>query len=192
MWQNAKPALPRATLEIAITQISISRSYLGDSSVFPVVSQSQGSPGQRREFTLLCCPSCHLAPTCLPNWSLTSPWAIQPLLPPQPPQMYYGPPARPCLQVLLPEGLSQFIPKHIRRRPKSNAPPWGGLLHPSRPEAVPPLLGLDMSLDHSLRPPESGRGQPDSGHSRGSAPAPCRVEEEMRVGREGREPWTVP
>ena len=151
-WQSAKPA---------------EQSFPGDSSVFPVVSQSQGSrSGGESSPCIAALPASgpHLPAQLVPDLSLSNPAT------PASPSPNMAPQDWPCFQILLPEGPSQFTPRHTGEAQitRPSAPPWGSLLHPSQAEAAGLPWGpqaLDRPLCHSLLPPESGRGQPDSGHS---------------------------
>lgn len=148
---------------MAKCKASRAESSLGDISVFPVVSQSQGSrSGGESSPSIAALPasSPHLPAQLVPDLSLSNPATPSTSASPN-----MAPQAQPCLQILPPEGLSQFTPRHTRWRPKSHAPPWGSLLRPSQAEAALPPLGPSVIAFA----PESGRGQPDSGHSQGWA-----------------------
>lgn len=167
---------------MAKCKASRAESSPGDSSVFPVVSQSQGSrSGGESSPCIAALPASgpHLPAQLVPDLSLSYP-AI-----PASPSPNMAPQDPPCFQILPPEGLSSS-PPGTPGRPKSHAPPWGSLLHPSRqrqPASPGALRPLTRPLCHSLLPPESGRGQPDSGHSQGSAAG-------QRKGGKGEEgPW---
>ena len=127
------------SLYLAKCKASRAESPLGDISLFPVAPQSQGSrsEGESSPSTAaLPASGPHLPAQLVPDLFLSKPATPSASASPN-----MAPQARPSFQILPPEGLSQFTPRHIRWRPKSHAPPWRSLLHPSQAEAALPPLG---------------------------------------------------
>ena len=136
--------------DLAKCKTSRAESFPGDSSVFPVVSQSQGSrSGGESSPCIAALPASgpHLPAQLVPDLSLSNPAT------PASPSPNTALQDRPCFQILLPEGLSQFTPRHTREaqttrpslgKPAPSLPGRGSRppLGPSGPLPVPSVTAF--------------------------------------------------